>query len=63
MVVTMMSYVLHDIMLCSPVKVNWHFRGTYCLNFQGQRIIHLSIPTGVLLGLLIDPEDGCAKFL
>jgi hypothetical protein len=25
-------------MLCSPLKVNWHFGGTYCLHLRGQRV-------------------------
>jgi hypothetical protein len=29
--------VFWDIMLCSAMKVNQHFRGTYCLHLQGQR--------------------------
>lgn len=63
MAVTIKSYVLHDIMLCSPMKVYWHFRGIYCLSFEGQRIKLLSASAGIFLGLLIDPEDRDDKFL
>jgi hypothetical protein len=33
----MKSSVIWDIMLCSPVKVTWHFWGTHHLHHQGQR--------------------------
>jgi hypothetical protein len=32
------SIVFRDIMLCSPLKVNGRFGGTYSLHLQGQRI-------------------------
>jgi hypothetical protein len=32
------SSVFWGIMLCSPMKVSWHFRGTYCHHLHGQRI-------------------------
>jgi hypothetical protein len=34
--VVMKSSVFWDITPCSPLKVNRHFRGTYCLHHQGQ---------------------------
>jgi hypothetical protein len=37
-VVVMKSSIFWDIMLCSWLKVNRHFRGTYRLHLQGQRI-------------------------
>jgi hypothetical protein len=36
--VLMKSTIFWDIMLCSPLKVNQHFRGTYHLHLQGRRI-------------------------
>jgi hypothetical protein len=27
--------VLRDVVLCSHVEVDWHFRGAYCLHHQG----------------------------
>jgi hypothetical protein len=38
-------------MLCSPLKVNRCFRGTYCLHHQAANCFH----TGFLLGLFFDP--------
>jgi hypothetical protein len=32
------SSVFWDIMPYSPVKVNWHFGGTYCLHLWGRRV-------------------------
>jgi hypothetical protein len=37
-VVVMKSTIFWDTMLCSLLKVNWHFRGTYHLHLQGRRI-------------------------
>jgi hypothetical protein len=34
----LISTIFWDIMLCSPLKVNRHFGGTYCLHIQGRRI-------------------------
>jgi hypothetical protein len=34
----MKSHIFWDILLCSPLKVNWYFWGTCCLYLQGQRI-------------------------
>jgi hypothetical protein len=36
--VVMKSSMFLDIMLCSPLKVNQHFRGTCRLHLQGRRI-------------------------
>jgi hypothetical protein len=36
MVVVMKSSVIWYVMLCSPLKVSWCFRGMCCLSLQGQ---------------------------
>jgi hypothetical protein len=32
-----MSTIFWDIMLCSPLSVNWRFEGTYRLHLQGRK--------------------------
>jgi hypothetical protein len=43
----MKSTISWDIIPCSPLEVNWHIRGTYCLHLQGR----------------ISPEDKGDMFL
>jgi hypothetical protein len=63
--VVMKSYVFWVIMSYSLLKVSEHFRWTYCLHLQGQRISQaktscsacylLHIHVDFMLGLLFDP--------
>jgi hypothetical protein len=67
--VVMKSTIFCDIMPCSSLKANWHFRGTYRLHPQDRRISRANnkhkkrwqaaacFHAGFLLGLFLDPED------
>jgi hypothetical protein len=73
--VVMKSTVFWDIMPCSSLKVNWHFRGTYRLHLQGRRISFARnrckrrwqaaayFHAGFLLGLFYNLTDRGDKFL
>jgi hypothetical protein len=68
-VVLMRSSVLWRIMICSLLKFNWPFGGTYCLHLQGRRISQrqgcarcLLHAFFFLLGLF-DAENGGYMFL
>jgi hypothetical protein len=66
--------IFWDITLCSPLKVNIYFGGTYRLHLQGRRISHArnhyasrwelkpllvtSFRARILRGLFFGPEDG-----
>jgi hypothetical protein len=39
MAVTIKDIVFWDMMLCGSSKKNWHFRGTYWLHLQGNKIL------------------------
>jgi hypothetical protein len=66
------------ITLCSPLKVNRRFGGTYRLHLQGRRIsrarnqrkirwqaalVAIYFHSGFLVGLFFDPEDGGDMFI
>jgi hypothetical protein len=69
------SFIIWDIKLCAPVKVNPCFSGTYRLHLHGRRLNQAGnqheassiacclIHAGFLLGLLFNHEDGGVMFL
>jgi hypothetical protein len=60
-VVIMKSSIFWDVTVCSRVKVNRRFRGTYRLYFQGRMGAKQELcllQTGFLLGLFFYTEDG-----
>jgi hypothetical protein len=70
--IIMKSKIFWDITLCSPLKVNRRFGGTYRLHLQGRNIswarnqealLATCFHVGFLLGLFFDPEDGGDVFL
>jgi hypothetical protein len=72
--VVMKSTIFWDIMPCSPLKANRHFRRTYRLHFQGRSISRTRYQheimwqaepcfhAGILLGLYFYPENGGNMF-
>jgi hypothetical protein len=55
------SHIVCDITLCSPVKANRRFGGTYRLHLEGFQDCLLQ--ACFLLSLFFDPEDGDGIFL
>jgi hypothetical protein len=52
---TRKSITFWDVTSCSPLEVNWHSGGWYCLHLQGQRVSQLL--AGFLPGLIFDPDE------
>jgi hypothetical protein len=52
-------------MVCSLMKINRRFGGTYRLFFQGRRVSQASclLHAGLLRDIFFDPEDGDNQFL
>jgi hypothetical protein len=67
-VVVMKNSVFRDITLCSPLKVNGRFKGTYHNHLQVRTISqarnqHEADSKQGLLGMFFDPEGGGDTFL
>jgi hypothetical protein len=57
----MKNIIFWGITLCSPLKVNRHFGGTYRFHLQG--VIATCFHPGILFGFLLDHEGGGDMFL